>query len=132
MHCAHLLPRLALPCSLVLALACGDDGDDGGDDSAAGTTTTAGTTTSDPSAEGSTAEASTTLASGDASTGAPVECEAMCDEGQICVATGSCAEEHACAPAQDVICDFGTGLCSVEGVCSGQLQTGTLVCETCG
>jgi hypothetical protein len=118
--------RLALLGTLTLALACGDDGDD---DTAAGTTAdpTAGSTTA-----ASTTEAGTTAASGDETADPAVVCEALaCDEGQICVATGTCPEEPFCVPAEMVTCDFGSGVCTVVDVCSGTLMDGAFDCEQC-
>lgn len=126
------LARLALLGTLALALACGDDGDD---DTAGGTTAdpTAGTTTAAETNPGTTESTAADPTQGSDETADPaLVCEALaCSEGQICVATGSCPEEPFCVAAEMVPCDFGTGLCSVEGVCSGPLQDGALVCESC-
>lgn len=120
--------RRALPTlALALALACGDDG--GNDDDTAAGTTLAATSTS------ATSEAAATQSSsgGDSTTGFPMECEGLCDAGQICVFPGTCsADPPSCAPAEMIVCDFETGACSLMDVCSGTLFEGALLCETCG
>ena len=117
--------RLALLGTLVLPLACGDDGDD---DTAAGTTTAETTAPATETAH----ETGTTVASGDETADPAVVCEALaCSEGQICVATGSCPEEPLCVAAEMVTCDFGSGLCTVVDVCSGTLADGALDCDQC-
>lgn len=127
MDCSH---RRALPTlALVLALACG--GDDGGDEDTAAGTTEAATSTS--AAETTEAAVTESSGGGDSTTGFPMECEGLCDEGEICVFPGTCsADPPSCAPAEMIVCDFETGACSLMDVCSGTLFEGALLCETCG
>lgn len=123
--------RRALPTlALALALACGDDGDND-DDTAAGTTVAA--TSTSTAAETTEAAVTEPSGGGDSTTGFPMECEGLCDAGQICVFPGTCsADPPSCAPAEMIICDFETGACSLMDVCSGTLFEGALLCETCG
>ena len=123
MNRMRTLARLTLP--FALALACGDD--DGHDDTAAGTTVT------NPGSDGTGASETTdAAASGEESTGAPAECEAlMCSETELCVSPGTCGDAPFCIAADMVPCDFGSGLCNVADVCSGMIRSGALVCETC-
>jgi hypothetical protein len=113
--------RLAVLVALALAGGCGDDGSD---DTAAGTTTA-------PTTDASTGGSATTEPA--ESTGPPAECEAVaCGEGELCIVPGDCTPDAPyCAPAEMVICDFASGVCTLEGVCSGTLGFGALVCETC-
>jgi hypothetical protein len=106
--------------ALLLVLACGDD--DGTGDSATTVASTSAASTSE-GPESSEAEV----------TGPPPECDAiMCGDAEICVVLGACADEpSSCVPVEMVLCDFGTGLCSLPDVCSGPAQPGALVCETC-
>jgi len=36
-----------------------------------------------------------------------------------------------CVAAEMVVCDFGSGVCTLQDVCSGALVDGALVCEPC-
>ncbi|MCA9685309.1 MAG: hypothetical protein KC457_24225, partial [Myxococcales bacterium] len=116
MHSSTLRASLVCSCSLVLAVACGDDGGRGGDE-ADGTdslTTLTGTDSDTADESGTTLDTTTT----DGTTGPmcadeEVECEGVCCEaGQVCFA-GACSDDCGGDPpcGQESLCCEGGTVC---------------------